>query len=339
MTRKQHGRVRDDTLAVGSIIGGKYRVLGLLGEGGMGSVVEAEHMALGRVVAIKVLHAAHTESPMIVKRFEREARAAGTIGHPNLCAVFDFGTLAGGRPYIVMERLYGETLAARIRREGALPLDQVTDSVLQVLAGLGAAHARGILHRDIKPDNVLLSTDPPVSRLLDFGVSKALAGGEWDEGSAVTRTGVVIGTPHYLSPEQVRARRDLDARVDIYGCGVLLYEAVTGQRPHTARQYNPLMLQILRGDVKPPHELRPDLPPELERIMMKAMASDREERHASAEDLASDIARVRECLRTAAVPTATLTQEIPVYVDSTTALPTNAEDDTMTRMDIDFESF
>ena len=107
-------------------------------------------------------------SPTIIKRFEREARAAGTIGHPNLCAVFDFGTLTGGRPYIVMERLHGETLAARIRREGALPIGEVLDSVLQVLAGLGAAHARGILHRDIKPENVLLSRDPAVSRLLDF---------------------------------------------------------------------------------------------------------------------------------------------------------------------------
>jgi serine/threonine-protein kinase len=327
---------RADALDVGSVVGGKYRILGLLGEGGMGSVFEAKHMAIGRVFAIKVLHATHADSPMIIKRFEREARAVGTIGHPNLCTVFDFGTLTGGRPYIVMERLHGETLAARIRREGALPMGEVLDSVLQVLAGLGAAHARGILHRDIKPDNVLLSRDPAVSRLLDFGVSKALAGGEWDEPSAVTHTGVVIGTPHYLSPEQVRARRDLDARVDIYGCGVLLYEALTGQRPHTARQYNPLMLQILRGDVKPPREHRSDLPPELERIIMKAMASERDDRHASAEELASDLARVRESLHTAPVPAST-THEIPVYVDSTTALPTSAEDDATTHVDLDFE--
>src|SRR6185312_7231679 len=170
---------------IGQTIDGKYKVRAILGEGGMGSVFEAEHVAIGRVVAMKVLHPAQATKKVAVKRFHQEARAAGGIGHPNICEVFDFGTLSDGSPYLVMERLKGETLAARIGAEGGLPFLDVIEIVMQVLSGLSAAHERGILHRDIKPENVYLAERPgypAIAKLLDFGVSKVVvSSGEWDD--------------------------------------------------------------------------------------------------------------------------------------------------------------
>ncbi len=283
---------------IGQIIDGKYRVMAVLGEGGMGSVFEAEHIAIGRLVAMKVLHPAQATKKVAVKRFHQEARAAGGIGHPNICEVFDFGTLADGSPYLVMERLRGDTLASRISTEGGLPIDEVLEAVMQVLSGLSAAHDRGILHRDIKPENVFLAERPgypPIAKLLDFGVSKVVAGGanEWDDETDLTKTGMVMGTPYYMSPEQARGERNLDARLDLYAVGVLLYEALTGKRPFTGKNYNALLVHILSGNAAPPSSLRASIPYELERIVLKAMSKNREDRYASAAEFGRALAAVR----------------------------------------------
>jgi len=290
---------------IGQVVDGKYKVRAVLGEGGMGAVFEAEHTAIGRVVAMKVLHPAQAGKKVAVKRFHQEARAAGGIGHPNICEVFDFGMLGDGSPYLVMERLKGETLAARIANEGGLPFLDVVDTVMQVLSGLAAAHERGILHRDIKPENVFLAERPgypAIAKLLDFGVSKIVPGaavGEWDDETDLTKTGMVMGTPYYMSPEQARGDRNLDGRVDLYACGVMLYEALTGQRPFVAKNYNSLLVQILQGGAAPPRAIRASIPPALEAVVIKAMAKNRDDRYQTAADFSRALSPIRKELQRA----------------------------------------
>ena len=274
------GRDSVDFELVGTLIGGKYRVREILGQGGMGTVFEALHEGLGSLVAIKVLHPNQLQKRDAVQRFHHEARAAARIGHPNICEVHDAGTLTDGRPFLVMERLSGVTLADRIRAQGGLPFQEVLDTVTQVLSGLHAAHEKGILHRDVKPENVFLSERvgcPPLAKLLDFGVSKVMAehagAGGFSE-VEVTRTGVVLGTPYYLAPEQARGERNLDPRVDLYACGILLYEALTARRPFRAANYNALLINILTTKPRPARELRPDLPAGFSRVLDKSIERD-----------------------------------------------------------------
>ncbi len=273
---------------MGMLIGGKYRVRDILGQGGMGTVFEALHEGLGNVVAIKVLHPNQLQKKDSVQRFHQEARAAARIGHPNICEVYDVGTLEDGRPYLVMDRLTGITLADRIQSLGGLPVQEVLDTLTQVLSGLHAAHEKGIIHRDIKPENVFLSQRvgcTPIAKILDFGVSKAMN----DSSRAapfsdveVTRTGVVLGTPYYLAPEQARGEKNLDVRVDLYACGVMIYEALTGRRPFRAPNYNALLIAILTATPRPVREIRPDLPPGFGRIIDKAMERDAKDRYQTA---------------------------------------------------------
>jgi serine/threonine protein kinase len=283
---------------LGKTIGGKYVVRSVLGEGGMGAVFEAEHLTIGRSVAVKVLHPSQARKKDAVRRFHQEARAAGAIGHPNICEVYDLGTLEDGAPYLVMEKLVGETLADRIAAEGGLPFDDVIDVLTQVLSGLVAAHEKGIVHRDIKPENVFLTRRvgcPPICKLLDFGVSKMIAPlGQKEEDLELTRTGMVMGTPYYMSPEQARGDRNLDARVDLYACGVILFEALTGKRPFTAANYNALLLQILSSKPRPARELRPALPAGFDAVISKAMARNRDDRYPSAADFQKDLQALRD---------------------------------------------
>jgi serine/threonine protein kinase len=196
---------------------------------------------------------------------------------------------------MVMERLVGETLADRVAAEGGLPFEDVIDTLVQVLSALVAAHEQGIVHRDIKPENVFLTKRvgiPPIVKLLDFGVSK-VTGGARDE-LALTRTGMVMGTPYYMAPEQARGDRDLDARVDLYACGVMLYEALTGKRPFTASNYNALLVQILNAKPRPARALRPALPAGYDAVLDKALARDREDRYATAADFQRDLQALRD---------------------------------------------
>jgi serine/threonine protein kinase len=285
---------------LGKTISGKYYVKNILGQGGMGTVYEAVHNTIGREVAVKVLHPKQMRKKDAVKRFHHEARAAGAIGHPNICEVYDLGTLDDGCPYLVMEKLVGKTLADRIKEEGGLPIDDVLDVLTQVLSGLVAAHEKNIVHRDIKPENVFLTDRvgcPPVAKLLDFGVSKMIGPVippiEGEDEMDLTRTGMVMGTPYYMSPEQARGDRNLDARVDLYASGVLLYEAVTGKRPFVGNNYNTLLLNILSTKARPARELRPDLSPALERVIDKAISKRREDRYQSAAEFQRDLQRIQ----------------------------------------------
>ena len=278
---------------IGRTVSDRYIIRGVLGEGGMGTVYEAEHMGLGRQVAIKVLNPSQAKKRVAVKRFQQEARAAGAIGHPNICEVYDLGLLDDGSPYLVMEKLIGTTLADRISREGGLPFDEVADVMIQVLSGLIAAHDKGIVHRDIKPENIFLARRvgcPPIVKILDFGVSKMMPqfqGGE--EQLDLTRTGMVMGTPYYMSPEQARGERNLDGRVDVYACGVMLYESIVGKRPFLAPNYNALLLAIINTVPKPIREVRPATPSSLEAIVTKMMAKARDDRYPTANAVLREI--------------------------------------------------
>ncbi|MGK3998947.1 serine/threonine-protein kinase [Sorangium sp. So ce1024] len=279
---------------LGHVIGDKYGVTAIIGEGGMGAVYEAEHLQIGRLVAVKVMHARETQQREAIARLEHEARIAGRIGHPNICEVYDIGRLPDGSPYLVMERLHGETLAQRIERCGVVPPGELIDIMLQVLSALVTAHERGIVHRDLKPENIFLSERAgmlPVAKLLDFGISQASG----VDGAAMnlTRTGMVMGTPYYMAPEQARGEVELDHRLDLWAVGVILYEALTGQRPFVAHNYNALLLKILTLWHRPVTELDPSIPPGLSRLVDRALAKEREERFQSAREFQEALRRFR----------------------------------------------
>lgn len=278
------------------MVGDKYGVTGLIGEGGMGAVYEAEHLAIGRLVAVKVLHPKHAQKKEAVARLQHEARVAGTIGHPNICEIYDMGRLDDGSPYLVMERLHGETLAERIQRDGTVPYRDLLDIVVQVLSALVAAHDKGVIHRDLKPDNIFLSERAgmhPVAKLLDFGISKA----QREESSMdLTRTGMVMGTPYYMAPEQARGQRDLDGRVDLWAVGVILYEALSGRRPFVARNYNALLMQILTTKHKPLGEVARDVPGPLCAVVDRALAKMREDRFQNASEFLDALTQLRRTL-------------------------------------------
>jgi eukaryotic-like serine/threonine-protein kinase len=287
---------------VGRVIGDKYGVTSMIGEGGMGAVYEAEHLAIGRLVAVKVLHPKHAQKRDAISRMQHEARVVGTIGHPNICEIYDIGRLDDGSPYLVMERLHGETLAERIQRDGSVPYRDLVEIMLQVLSALVAAHEKGIIHRDLKPDNIFLSQRagmPPVAKLLDFGISKA----SQIEDTAVdlTRTGMVMGTPYYMAPEQARGDRTLDHRVDLWAVGVVLYEALSGRRPFVARNYNALLVQILTSRHRPVADYKPALPQGLSEVIDKALSKMREDRWQTAGELQEVLLRFKQ--RTTAPPT------------------------------------
>jgi serine/threonine-protein kinase len=282
----------------GTILAGKYRIRGVLGRGGMGTVYEAERLTIGGVVAIKVLRADRSRDAKTVRRFYKEARAAAAIGHPNICEVHDLGGLDEGSPYLVMERLVGETLAVRLARDTVLPFDEAVDVLVQVLSALAAAHEKGIVHRDIKPENIFLAERigcPPFAKVLDFGISKIIGPlrADGSDDTRLTQPGVVMGTPSYMSPEQVGGDRGLDARVDIYACGVILYEALTGRRPFTGRDLQTLLLQILT--IRPPlaSQLRPGLPAGVDAVLERALARRRDDRYQTAREMQLDLHALR----------------------------------------------
>jgi serine/threonine-protein kinase len=287
-------------IPVGSLLENKYEIVSRLGQGGMGTVYEAVHRDMRRMVAVKVLSRRQASKRDALKRFHHEAQAAAAIGHPNICEVYDFGKLDDGRPFIVMERLYGVTLADRIAAEGALPFEDTIAIIGQVLLGLEAAHAKRLVHRDIKPENVFLCQrpgNPTIVKLLDFGVSKFVDGAALDrsdEDLSLTRTGIVMGTPYYMSPEQARGERKVDSRVDIYACGVMLYEALTGKRPLSANNYNALMVDIVMKEPPAASTLRPALPLAFDRVIATAMAKSRDRRYPSAEQFREALIALRD---------------------------------------------
>lgn len=283
----------------GSVLAGKLRVVRLLGMGGMGAVYEVEHVITCHRRALKLLHASMVGNASVVERFLREASAAGRIGNPHIVETFDAGYLETGEPYIVMELLRGRTLATLLGESGPLEVVTACDLLIQACDGIGAAHAAGIIHRDLKPENLFL-TDPEGKfvKILDFGISKfdVFATGV----EALTVEGAPMGTPCYMSPEQVKGLKTVDARTDVYALGVLLYECLTGRKPFEADSLAQLAYLITQAQFTPPSDLRPSLPKVLDRIVAKAMSDDRAQRYETAQCLSLELARLRQSL----VPTA-----------------------------------
>lgn len=240
-------------LAAGLLVDGSYRIVKLLGRGGMGEVYEAEQLSVlaGRHVALKFLRPGLAEDLASRERFEAEARTAGRLGHPNIVEVLATGALPDGRPYLCMELLEGQTLQAVLDRNGHIEEAHLLAIASALCGALGAAHAAGVVHRDLKPENVFLSTfgaGPEQVKLTDFGVAKLLHPLE----TRLTTTGVAVGTPHFMAPEQIRGDREIDHRADIYGLGALLYYCASGQFPFRGRTFAELSVQICTQVPAPP---------------------------------------------------------------------------------------
>jgi serine/threonine-protein kinase len=271
-----------------SLIGhtvGNYKVTQLLGEGGMGIVYLAEHPVIGRKVAIKVLHIALAKDTEVVARFFNEARAIHTIGHEHIVEILDFGQTGDGQPYFIMEYLAGESMNERISR-GAIPAPEVAEIADQICHALGAAHQKGIIHRDLKPHNVQLlgtSHGQMQVKLLDFGVAKILNLGDGSQ-SVKTRTGSLMGTPLYMSPEQCKGSGAIDHRTDIYSLGVMLFEMLAGRPPFVAEGVGELFAKHMLEAPPQLAELAPDAPPAMVAAVMRALAKDPDRRFANMED-------------------------------------------------------
>jgi eukaryotic-like serine/threonine-protein kinase len=262
---------------------GNYRAISLLGEGGMGAVYLAEHPTIGRRVAVKVLHKNYIRDENLLGRFLNEARAANAIRHPNIIEILDSGTIADGTPFLVMELLEGESLGGRLRRVGALPIPEAVELAYQTASALGAAHKKGIVHRDLKPDNLFIIPDPHEPereriKVLDFGIAKLQQGSTGD--SVKTRTGTLMGTPIYMSPEQCRGTKAIDHRSDIYSLGVILFEMLVGQPPFVSEGFGELVNMHLNVQPPVPSSQNPAIPPALDAIVLKMLQKDPEKRFA-----------------------------------------------------------
>ena len=264
----------EEKLAPGTELG-RYQIARLLGRGGMGTVYEAIHRDLKKRVAIKTLHPAVAATPGARARFLREGEAASRIRHPNVVDVTDVAT-EGSISYLVMEFLEGEDLAALIARTGPLPISKAIDLMLPVLAAIAVAHDEGVIHRDLKPENIFLARgriggiEPKV---LDFGISKLSSSGGGNT-LALTGTGASMGTPYYIAPEQIRSAAGVDARSDQYALGAILYECMTGRRAHQGETIYEVIRSVGEGSFPPPRAVRPDLPVEVEQVILRAMRLD-----------------------------------------------------------------
>jgi serine/threonine-protein kinase len=293
----------EDSL-IGKTLAGKYRIDSRLNEGGMGTVYRATHVLMEKTVAIKVLRPSLAADEKIVARFSREARAASRISHPNALSVTDFGEDENGIVFLVMEFLSGRTLKQVIRDEGPLPLQRVVEIVRQVGDALNAAHSQGVVHRDLKSDNIMLvdttmAGDHP--KVLDFGIAK-INEPEGNRDSELTAPNLVIGTPQYMSPEQCSQDSHIDARSDIYSLGVIIYEMLVGHVPFTADSPTMVMMKHLQEPVPSVLEERSDLPATIGRVIARAMAKLPANRYQTIAELIEDLTIASGTAQFAPVP-------------------------------------
>jgi eukaryotic-like serine/threonine-protein kinase len=289
----EHDEPGSDTLdsLVGTVLEAKYEITRKIGQGGMGAVYEATHKLIGKRVAVKVLLDKYAQKDQIVARLQQEARLASSIGHSNIIDITDIGQTADGRMFVVMEFLDGESLGALIARTGRLEQQRALRIARQIASALGAAHKKGIVHRDVKPENVFLLTrnGEEFVKVVDFGISKSLRPEDGTDSPRLTQTGMVLGTPLYMSPEQARGDEHLDHRIDIYALGVILYEMVTGEVPYRGTNYLNILSQVLADDPIPPSQVNEDVGPDLEAVIEKALEKDRDHRYLTMEELAADL--------------------------------------------------
>jgi beta-lactam-binding protein with PASTA domain/predicted Ser/Thr protein kinase len=281
------------------VLGERYEIGGVLGRGGMAEVHRGRDLRLGREVAVKVLRSDLARDPSFQVRFRREAQASASLNHPAIVAVYDTGedrTTTGATPYIVMEYIEGETLRDVLRREGRLEPDRAMSLTADICAALDFSHRNGIVHRDVKPGNVMITPQGTV-KVMDFGIARAVS----DSAATMTSTAAVIGTAQYLSPEQARGE-GVDARSDVYSAGCLLYELVTGAPPFTGDSPVAVAYQHVREDPRTPSSINPGVPPELDAILLKAMSKNPANRYQSAAEMRSDLLRAVAGQRVEATP-------------------------------------
>jgi len=277
----------------GRTIDKRYQIQRELGRGGMGSVYLARHVILGHQVAVKLLHGRHGQKRTNVKRFYREAQASAAIGHENIIQVFDVGFTDDDDPYIVMEYLQGESLAAMLDRAKPLGLPVACGILEPALRALEAAHEKGIVHRDLKPDNIFLvhaNGRGPKVKLIDFGISKFA---DREQATQLTRENAILGTPSFMAPEQVAGASEVDGRADVYSVGVILYYMLTGGLPFPGTRISELFLAILTGEPRPPTEVNPHFPTEVLPLVMKSLARDPDARFQSAAELRRALQQLR----------------------------------------------
>ncbi|HEV8244187.1 MAG TPA: serine/threonine-protein kinase [Polyangiaceae bacterium] len=276
---------------IGQVLDNTYEITRVLGEGGMGRVYEARHARLHKKrFAMKLLHGDLTRQPDVVTRFQREAEASSAIGHPNVVDVYDVNVTAEGQPYIVAELLQGEQFGDYLDRVGRLPVADAVRIVRQICQALGAAHAQGIVHRDVKPENVFLTGNIAQMstahvKVLDFGISKVQGG----DGENLTKTGMVMGTPDYMAPEQAKGDK-VDARADIYAVGAILYRALTGHKPFEGLDPMATLTAVIVHEPKRPSAIERSIPLTLELVIQRAMAKRLNDRYASMEELEQELA-------------------------------------------------
>ena len=275
---------KDSPLRVGAIIAEKYRLVGVLGRGGMGTVYEAVHTTIGKHVALKFLESQVERSGQSRARFEREAQTASLVESPHVVHIFDSGCTSDGTPFMVLELLRGEDLRALLRREGRLSIEHAVTVCEQTLRALVRTHAAGIVHRDLKPENIFLCDHGDESifvKVLDFGISK---GTRSDANlDTLTHEGVVLGTAYYMSPEQARGETDIDGRSDIYALGSILFEMLVGRTPYVGNVYHAVLVDICTRDAVDVRTLAPQVPEGLASIIARALSRAREARYPSAQ--------------------------------------------------------
>jgi serine/threonine-protein kinase len=285
----------DNPLNPGDLIQSRYRLVRLLGAGASGFVWSAKNELIDRDVALKIMRPDVAEDAVALQRFFNEAKASGRVRSPSIVEILDLGQAEDGSPFLVFELLEGEGLDEMLRREGIISAELSLELLVGVAKALEQAHAHGIIHRDLKPANLFITKSnagTPIAKILDFGISKVFDTGH---NFTLTRTGTVVGSPAYMSPEQAAGREDIDGRADIWSLGVVMYEALTGTLPHQAANYNQLMVRILTQDTDPVQTRKTDLPPSVCAIVDATLKRERDERTSNAGVLANQMeAALRE---------------------------------------------
>ena len=273
-----------DSLAPGAIIADRYQLERLLGEGGMGAVWAATHTLTKKHVALKFLKGAASGNEQLLRRFLREARAASAVNHPNVLGVHDILQQPDGSPVMVLDLLNGKSLAEHLEEVRAMSVDELARVLVPVISAVGTAHAAGIVHRDLKPDNIFLhmrADGEMEPKVLDFGIAKLNAKeGEAAETAHLTQTGAMLGTPFYMSPEQVFGERDIDQRADVWAMGVIIYECLSGRRPVDGENYGQLFRAITMGYITPLEQVAPQLPADITRLVGRMLQGDKKQRPA-----------------------------------------------------------